>query len=109
MHYNPYEDWPETVAILVLALGFLLAVLARSMIFEYALILLAGLVFGRLLHRWKPHKKTALVLIILAFLMGYLLGGIWANRKLLIVLYGAGIYGGWMLEKKQVLRTVTFG
>lgn len=103
-----YHDWPEAVALLMLAAGFFLAVLSGSATFQYVLILLAGLVFGRLLHSWKPHKKAAIVLVIIGFLMGYMLGGVWANRKLLVAIYAAGIWAGWQIEKKKLVRAARF-
>lgn len=108
MAYNPYYDWPETAAALLLALGFLVSVMARSAMFQYLLLFLAGLVFGRLMFRWRPHKKTSLVLIIIGFLMGYMIGGIWANRKLLVAIYALAIWAGWQLEKHNVFRARTF-
>jgi len=108
MTYDPYSDWPETVALIVLCAGFFLSVLARSMMFQYIIIILGGMVFGRLFARWKPHRRYGLVLIMIGFLMGSMLGGVWANKKLLVVFYAIGIWAGWNLEKEGLLRTVTF-
>lgn len=108
MPYNPFEDLPETTALVLLIAGFIIAVLARSTFFQLAIIILAGLAFGRLLYRWKPHRKTSLVLIMLGFLLGYLMGSAGSNHKILVVLFGLSVWGGWALERKNLLPTVSF-
>lgn len=108
MAYDPYLNLPETIAIILIAVGFLIALLAHSAFAQYGLVLIAGLVFGRLLCRWKPYKKSALILVMLGFLMGYMIGGVGANRKLLVAFYTIGLWIGWMMEKNKVLRTASF-
>lgn len=108
MALNPYEDWPEALALTLLVLGFLIALVTSSVIVQYLIIILAGLVFGRQLHRWKPFKKSSLFLIMLGFLLGYMLGSVYANRKILLVLFFIGLWAGWYFEKKKYFRTATF-
>lgn len=108
MALNPYEDWPESLALLLLILGFLVAMLSTSFLLQYTIIILAGLVFGRQLHRWKPHKKSSLFIIMLGFLLGYMLGSVYANRKILVAFFGIGVWAGWYIDKKKYLQTAAF-
>lgn len=108
MPLNPYEDWPESLALTLLIIGFILSLLARSILTQLIIIILAGLVFGRLLHRWKPHKKLSLVLIMLGFLLGYILGSASASPKILVVLFFLAVFAGWKLEQSKIFKTAIF-
>lgn len=95
---EPAYDWPELIAFFLLLIGFVLAI-GTSVVLNYVLISLAGLVFGRALVRWRKHHRFPTLLIVLGFLAGFLLGAFHTNRKLIVLLFVACILISYHLHK----------
>lgn len=98
------KDWPEALIFIFLVLGFVLAVLLMSAVFTYLTILISGFLAGRIFFI-KRYKEPILpfVLIIAGFLVGYFLGSFWANRFLILVLFGMAFGVSYYLHKKKIL------
>ncbi len=98
------EQWAEVLALLFIALGFIISILLRRPLFSYVSVVLAGLVAGRVFYL-KRFKEPILpfVLIIIGFLLGYLLGSFWASRFLVLVLFAASFSLSYYLHLKKIL------
>lgn len=98
------EAWAETGAVVLLLIGFLVALLLREAILVYIVILLAGLLAGRVvyLRRFK-EPLFPFILMILGFLLGYLLGSLEASRILTVLLFVLGLGVSYYLHKKGIL------
>ena len=96
-----HEYWVETIAIILLMIGFVLAITINEMIYVYLVILLAGLIVGRFFF-FKIGRKPLFpfVLIIVFFLLGYIMGSFSANRKVVVLLFVIGWVVSHMLHKK---------
>ena len=62
-------NWVEIVLLFVLALGFLLSVLAPSAALSYATIFAAGMISGRVIYSRKKSMVFPYVIIVAGFLL----------------------------------------
>ena len=98
------EQWVEASVLIFLVLGFFVSVLLCSPYFSYLSILLSGALAGRLYyikHAKEPILPT--VLMILAFLFGYLIASIWVNRLLVVFFFMIGLALSYYLHLKKIL------
>src|SRR3989338_4140407 len=96
-----FEHWPETLAAALLLVGFFIALVVRSAGMHYIVILIAGLLCGRILydkHRVQPIFPF--VLIVTGFLLGYMLGAIAANKLVVMILFLIGLTISYQAHKK---------
>ncbi len=101
-----HEDWAEVLAVALAVIGLILSVALRSALFTYLTALLAGFQAGRILY--IKHLKEPIfpfLLIILGFLLGYLIGSVWANRVLVLILFTAVFWLSYKLHQKGIITT----
>jgi membrane-associated HD superfamily phosphohydrolase len=98
-------DWPELVATVVLIIGFAFALFSGNAAILYLVCFLTGLFFGRLWHKVKMSHSVPLFLAIMAFFLGFILGGIWANIRIITITLLAGILAGYWLHEKKIIRS----
>ncbi|MBR9692268.1 hypothetical protein GOV06_05795 [Candidatus Woesearchaeota archaeon] len=85
---NVWKNWAEIIAIVLLVIGFLMAISMNSALFIYIVVFLSGLLAGRY-YFLKIGKQPLFpfFLIIIGFLLGYTLGSFDANRKIVALLF----------------------
>lgn len=98
-------DWPEILSLIVLIIGFLLAVFSGNVGILYTVCFLTGLLFGRVWYKSKLSHFIPAFLTIMAFFLGFILGGIFANLRIIALLLLAGILIGYWLHSKKLIRT----
>ncbi len=104
MKFKLEEQWVEALAVLLAVVGFILSVLLRNALLSYLTIIAAGLVAGRgFFVKRYAEPVLPFVLLIAGFLVGYLAGGIWVSRLLLLFLFLAAFIVSYYLHKKGVL------
>ncbi|MBW2991619.1 hypothetical protein KY345_00190 [Candidatus Woesearchaeota archaeon] len=92
--------WAEYFMILLMVIGFLVAITLDSMWLNIVVIFIAGLMAGRLLYgREKKHKFTH-YLIVIGFLIGYLLGSYSFNKKMIAAVFIGSAILSYYLHKK---------
>lgn len=98
------EQWVETLTLLFLVLGFMIAVLLQNPSASYLLIFLAGALAGRVYYI-KRFKEPILptILIMLGFLFGYLAASIWASRVITLFFFVLGAGVSYYLHVKEIL------
>ena len=68
-------DWPEIIALILLIAGFTLSISIPSTAINYTIVVLAGLMGGRLIYEKKGKQPMyPFFLIIIGFIVGYALG-----------------------------------
>ncbi len=97
-------DWPELVAFTFLLVGFFLALFSQSFFVLYSVCFLMGLIFGRVWWKWKTANKVPVFLTIVGFLLGFMLGSLFANLRLIVLLVFGGIIIGYYVHVKKFLK-----
>ena len=101
---NIWWNWAEYLMIVLMILGFLVAVTIDSMWLNYLVIFIAGIMAGRLLYaREKKHKFTH-YLIVVGFLLGYMLGSYMANKKIIATIFILATILSYYLHKKGYIE-----
>ena len=100
-----WKQWAEVFFVILLMIGFLVAVSIKSAAMNYVIIFLAGMMVGRLFYE-KIGKQPifAFFLIILGFLFGYMLGSFEVNKKLIAIFFIAGTLISYYIHKKGYLK-----
>ncbi len=105
---NVMFDWPESVAFLFLIIGVVMALFSGNIYILYTVCFLVGLVFGRVWYRLRMSECIPLFLAIMAFFLGFILGGIFANLRIIALVLIAGILVGYWLHEKKIIRSLEF-
>ena len=98
-------DWPEMLSLLFLVGGFFMAIFSGNPTILYTVCFLTELLFGRVWYKFKLSHCIPVFLVIMSFFLGFILGGIFANLKIIALLLLAGILIGYWLHAKRVIRT----
>ena len=96
------EQWAEVLTVLFIVIGFILALLLRNAPLSYLSIILAGFLAGRIFYI-KRYKEPILpfVLIIVGFLLGYLLGGLWVSKTWVLIFFIVAFAVSYQLHVKK--------
>ena len=83
------ENMIELMIVILLFFGLFLSLTAGTAILNYIIIILCGLFFGRKFYLRKTEKKLMLAFYfsVGAFLIGYIIGGYYANSKIILLLF----------------------
>ena len=100
MEISISKDWVEILAISLIALGFIAAVTTKSAAVIYVISILAGIMFGRILFETRKGPKIPMALICAGFIVGYLIGTIYASRLAVVALFVIGLISGYILHEK---------
>jgi uncharacterized membrane protein YwzB len=97
------EQWAESITVLFIVLGFIIALLLRNSFLSYISIALAGSLAGRVFYI-KRYKEPVLpfVLIIIGFLLGYLVGGFWVSRFWALIWFILAFIVSYQLHVKKI-------
>ena len=86
------EVWAETLTIILILVGFVMALFLSNMKVMYLIVLLSGFLAGRVFYvRRFKEPIFPFVIMIIGFLFGYFLGGFGASRFWIVVLF----FGSW--------------
>lgn len=97
------EEWVEVFATLFFVLGFIIAIFLQSAILSYVSIIISGFVAGRWYYLKRFHEPILpMILIIVGFLVGYLIGAVWVSRFLVFLFF----LGSWWLSYYLHLRKI---
>lgn len=91
-------DYPmELGAIALVIFGYFLAVSAKTALANYVMLFLGGVLFGRIAAKEKRKRLPALLLLA-AFLAGWLMGLSAGNPVLILAFLVAGAYYGFRAQ-----------
>ena len=103
-----YEDWPEIIAFILLVIGFFVALGAGSAVIGYTLILLAGFMGGRIWFRVKQNLKIPWSIILMGFLVGFMLGSRYGDKRMIVIFYIFGIVISYYLHEKGIIKSLEY-
>ncbi|TKJ17470.1 hypothetical protein CEE44_02965 [Candidatus Woesearchaeota archaeon B3_Woes] len=108
MKLNLFMDWPEVLAFVLLVIGFFSALGSGSAVIAYTLVLLAGLMGGRIWFRVKKGFKTPWVIILTGFLIGFMLGSRYGSNKIILLFYVFGIAISYYLHDREIIKSLQY-
>lgn len=96
--------WPEALSLLLLVIGFIMAVLLHNSFLNYLMVLLAGFLAARVYYSKRfTEPILPFIMIIIGFLIGYLLGSFWASRIWSFIFFSLGFGVSYYLHMKKIL------
>ena len=103
-----WEDWAEVTGFFLLVIGFFMAITAGSAVISYFIIILSGLMGGRIWYRIKENLKTPWIIILFGFLVGFVSGSFYGNKKIIILLYVVGIFLSYWLHREGWVKSLEY-
>ncbi len=99
-----HEEWVQVSATFFLVIGFIIAILSHYALFSYLAIIISGFIAGRLyyLQRFRNPILPS-ILIITGFVLGYLLGTIWASRVWTLIAFFLAFGISYQLHLKKII------
>ncbi|MBI2660535.1 hypothetical protein HYX07_05210 [Candidatus Woesearchaeota archaeon] len=103
-----YRYWMEFFFVLLMIIGIVVALASPSAVISYFIIFVVGIFAGRLIYERRRNIQLPYFLIIAGFVIGYLIGVYYGNKRLMIVLFVLGSIISYKLYDKKILRDVRF-
>ena len=103
-----FRNWPEFVAFLLMVIGFFVAILAGSAVIAYILILLAGFMGGRIWFTVKTNLKVPWSIILMGFLVGFMVGSRYGDKRMIVIFYILGIVASYYLHDKGIIKSIEY-
>jgi len=103
-----WDDWAEVSGFILLVIGFFVALAAQSAAVSYLIILFVGMMGGRVWFRIKKNMKLAWVIILAGFLIGFVLGSLYGDNRMIILLYIIGIGASYYVHDKGLIKSTEY-
>lgn len=103
-----YRNWMEFFFLALIIIGVLIALSAPSAVISYMIIFLSGIFAGRLLYERRNKIQFPYFTIISGFVIGYLVGAYYGNRRIIIALFVIGTILSYKLYDNKILKDVRF-
>lgn len=103
-----HKYWMEFFFVVLMILGIVVALASPSAVISYFIIFLAGMFAGRLIYIRKHNIQLPYFLIIAGFVIGYLIGAYYGNKRFIIILFAIGSIISYKLYDKKILKDVRF-
>ena len=87
MDFDLMNRQPWYTVPLAFIVGFLVSISVTVPILDYVVIFLFGILIGRILHKQKYGEKEIIVMNTIGLFIGYALGSIHSNWKILLVIF----------------------
>ena len=98
------KDIPEIITIIAIILGFTIAIFTPNKILLYTLAFLSGLLFGKTWQKYQKSQCVPMFLIIIGFFLGFVIGGIYANIRIITLMLLAGILISYWIHEKKIIK-----
>ena len=103
-----YKNYMEFFFFVLMIIGVLVALSSRSAVVSYVVILIAGMLAGRVIYERKHNLKFPYYVIAGGFLIGYAIGVYYGNRLIVIALFVIGVILSYKLYDKKILKDTRF-
>ncbi len=103
-----WEDWAEVIGFFLLVTGFFLATVAGSAVISYIVITLSGFRGGSICYRIKENLKTPWIIILFGFLVGFVLGSFYGDKKIIVLLYIVGIAISYYMHLEGYVKSLEY-
>lgn len=100
-----YEDWPESIGLIVLLISFVFSLSTRYSLLNYFVVFLGGVIFGNLYYKERKRQKHAVAFIGIGFLIGFLLGNLYQNVGASLILFALGAWGSYHVHHCKYIVT----
>lgn len=104
MTFDLFYWWVEYAFLVLLVIGFILAASAGSAVITYITIILIGVLAARSIYKRKKGFKFPAFVILIGFLIGYVLGSFYGNRKLILILFVAGYIFSYYIHYRKWVK-----
>jgi hypothetical protein len=92
------DQWVEVYAFFLLLVGFTISLISDSSVVNYIIILICGIMVGRLHAMRRARRSAAFYVVVIGFLIGFLIGASLMHQRgdplALIVIFFVGCYFG---------------
>jgi len=99
------DNWAEYVALILLVVGFFLALSTGSAVVSYAVIFFCGIFAARLSYTIRSQLGFPYFIILIGFLIGYIFGSQYGNKKIIISFFMIGYIVGYYIHSKGYIKT----
>src|SRR3989338_140850 len=99
-----FYSWVEYAFLALLVLGFILAASSGSAVISYITIVLIGILAARSMYKRRKGFKFPAFVILIGFLIGYILGSFYGNRKLILVLFVIGYMVSYYIHYRKWVK-----
>jgi len=96
------DQWVELLMFTLLIISFALSVSIGSLVFNYIVVFIFGLMSGRFLY--YRRKTFPFYLIVFGGIVGYLIGVRYGSWKMTLFLFIVGTTISWYLHSKRIIR-----
>jgi hypothetical protein len=106
-----FSSWAEVGAFVFMFFGIFVAVLSPSAFISYVIILLSGMIAGRIFWERRNNTTIAYTMITLGFLAGYAAGSFFryfGNVLVIIVLFIVGIMVMYKISERGFIPDTWF-
>jgi len=104
--------WPEILWITLLVIGLIFSLSTMgSAIMYYIVAFLCGMLFGRLWYKTKKTLQFKYLMMIVAFMVGFVLGNYikgYGHPELTILIYVVGITISYYFHSRNVVHGIDF-
>ncbi|MEA2037700.1 MAG: hypothetical protein U9O94_09395 [Nanoarchaeota archaeon] len=101
-----FRNWAEIIAFVLLIIGFVFSLAAPSAVLSYAIILVAGMLGGRLIYNRRKSTVFPYVLILVGFLIGFLVGSRYGNYLSIMLFFVLGIFISYYAHLKGLIKDI---
>ena len=101
-----FQNWPEIIGTFVLIVGFVLTIVLPSAILIYTVVILIGLLFGRIWFRQKGGLKFPLFVIMMALLLGIMLGAKYGDKTLVVIFFFFSMAFSYYLHDQKLIKSI---
>lgn len=98
------EQWVELTFFVLLVFGLILSISANSVLFNFTIIFVSGLFFGRFLYQERKNLRFKFYLLVLGFLIGYLVGSYYTDKMLVTIMFVVGIIASYYLHYRNIIK-----
>ncbi|MBI2148001.1 hypothetical protein HYU19_06060 [Candidatus Woesearchaeota archaeon] len=95
------EHWVDFLFYTLLVIGFVVSLILQSAFLSYIVIVLFGIMAGRILFHYKKYVTTYIILF--GFLVGFVAGSRFADWLLLVLFFLFGASAGYYIHQKKWL------
>ncbi len=105
---NTSERWVEYWALILLLIGFMFALKIEYAGIAYASAIVFGIIFGRLIWHDRKLIRPLRLVVTLGFMAGFVFGSPEDNRKLIILLFAAGMLVSFYVHKRKLIGSASY-
>lgn len=102
------DNWAEFFALVLLIIGFFIAISAGSAVVLYIISFLFGAAFGRWWYKFKKKLKVPAAIITLGALIGLALGSFYGSRDMVVILFILGFVGSYHLHDRKIIHSTEY-